>query len=482
MSFLGQLEPKAVWSHFDAILEIPRASGDERRMREHVVGLARRAGLEHQVDATGNLVVRKPGVAGHERGPVTVLQGHLDMVQEKNSDVEFDFGADAIRPQRDGDYVKATGTTLGSDNGIGVAALLALMEARDVVHGPLELLFTVDEETGLSGAKGLGHDLLRGRRLINVDSEEEGVLTIGCAGGADSYVYLPLSHEKTPAGASVLTVRVASLKGGHSGIDIHLGRGNALRILGRALHAVWLEHPFRVAAFRGGNAHNAIPREAVATIVATGGAAAIGDRLRQELEAIAGEFRPAEPGMQHAVSPGEPVTRSWTVESTETALRLIVALPHGMISMSYDIPGLVETSTNEAVVREDNGRLAVLMSSRSSVASALAGLRQRIRAVGSLAGATVEEHAGYPGWKPDTKSPLLGVVCEAHREVAGALPRVGAVHAGLECGIIGEKYPGMDMVSFGPQIEFPHSPDERVKVDSVGTFWRLLTKTLERLA
>jgi len=482
MSILSELEPQPVWSHFEKILQIPRASGKEQRIREHIVSLARQAGLEHRTDATGNLVVRMPGTPGHEQAPIVVMQSHLDMVQEKNSDVRFDFDRDAIRAQRDGAYVKASGTTLGSDNGIGVASMLALMEAKGVVHGPLELLFTVDEETGLAGAKGLGSDLLRGRLLINVDSEEEGVLTIGCAGGADTRLYLTVGRATTPPGSTSLTVGVSGLKGGHSGIDIHLQRGNAVRIVARALHAALLDHPFDIASFRGGNAHNAIPREAHATIVTTADATAIAARVSRELQDIARELAPAEPALQFAVTPGERIPKAWGAEATSRALRLLVALPHGVLAMSYDIPGLVETSTNEAVVIEEDGRLAVLMSSRSSIASSLAAVRARIRAIGELAGAEVEEHAGYPGWKPDTQSRMLGAVSQAYLEIHGEPPRVGAVHAGLECGIIGEKFPGMDMISFGPQIEFPHSPDERVKVDSVAPFWTLLTRTLERLA
>jgi dipeptidase D len=481
MSFVAELEPNSLWSHFDAILKIPRASGKEERIRDHVVSVAGKNGLECKVDTAGNVVVYKPGTAGHENAPTTVIQAHLDMVQQKNSDVSFDFDNDAIEPQRDGEYVKATGTTLGSDNGIGVASMMAVMEAKDVRHGPLELLFTVDEETGLTGASNLGDGLLQGRLLLNVDSEEEGVLTIGCAGGADSHVYLPLSKEAAPAVSKALAIRLFGLKGGHSGIDIHLQRGNAGRLLARALYAVSLKHAIRVADLQGGNAHNAIPREATAAIVVAEGADRIQDLLHDELESIRNEFRPAEPDMQFSVDVADAVGQVWTAESTTKGLQLIVGLPHGVEGMSYDIKGLVETSTNEAVIKEDDDRLSILMSSRSSEASALAALRQRIRAIAALSGANVEEDDGYPGWKPDVSSHLLDVLKEVHEQVTGNAPEVGAVHAGLECGIIGEKYPGMDMISFGPQIEFPHSPDERVKVDSVGVFYQLLTRTLERL-
>lgn len=481
MSFVAELEPSSLWTHFDEILKIPRASGKEEQIRDHVIAIADKYGLESKVDAAGNVVVYKPGSAGHESAPATVIQAHLDMVQQKNSDVSFDFANDAIEPRRDGEYIKATGTTLGSDNGIGVASMMAVMEAKDLVHGPLEFLFTVDEETGLTGASNLGDGLLKGRRLLNVDSEEEGVLTIGCAGGADSHVYLPLVKQAAPAGSKAVAIRLFGLKGGHSGIDIHLQRGNAGRLLARALYAVLPKQLFRVAELQGGNAHNAIPREATATIVAAKGIDRLQDLLAAELESIRVEFRPAEPDMQFSIEVGDVQGPVWTAKSTAHGLQLIVGLPHGVEGMSYDIKGLVETSTNEAVIEEDDGRLSILMSSRSSEATALAALRQRIRAIGSLAGADVAEDDGYPGWKPDVSSHLLDVLKEVHEQVTGQVPEVGAVHAGLECGIIGEKYPGMDMISFGPQIEFPHSPDERVKVDTVATFYGLLTTTLERL-
>ncbi|MDT8436444.1 MAG: aminoacyl-histidine dipeptidase [Gemmatimonadota bacterium] len=484
MTFVSDLEPSALWAHFDRLLEIPRGSRREERAREHVLSIARRNGLEHEVDATGNVVVRKPARPGREDAPAVVLQAHLDMVQEKNSDTEFDFDADAIRPVRDGEWLRADGTTLGSDNGIGVAAMLALLEAEDVAHGPLELLFTIDEETGLTGAAGLDGELLRGRTLINLDSEEEAVLTIGCAGGADTHLHLPVAREAVPDGAEGLEVRVAGLKGGHSGVDVHLQRGNAIAIVARALrHAFEAVPTLRVASLAGGNAHNAIPREAHAVAVVdaadAGEAAAL---LEAELAAAGAELATSDPGLTWTVERGGAPADAWTSGTTADATALLAALPFGVLRMSDDIEGLVETSTNLAVASEGDGRLTVLMSSRSSVMSALAAVRRRLRALGALVGAEVAEKDGYPGWKPDPSSPLLGVMRTVHREVTGVEPEVGAVHAGLECGIIGEKVPGMDMISFGPQIEFPHSPDERVRIDSVAPFWRVVTATLERLA
>jgi dipeptidase D len=483
MSFISEFEPRPLWAHFDEILKIPRASKDEGRIREYVLAVAERSGLESMVDGSGNVVVRKPGSSGHEESPTTILQSHLDMVQEKNSDIEHDFDTDPIEPVRDGEYLKAAGTTLGSDNGMGVAAMLAIMEDGSLAHGPLEFLFTVDEETGLTGAAGLGEDMLRGRLLLNLDSEEEGVLTIGCAGGGDTHLSLPVAEEPAPEGQAI-GVRVTGLKGGHSGVDIHLQRANAIKVLTRALYAASLEEPLRLAGLSGGNAHNAIPREARATVVLTGPDGAderFRDRMTSELNAIKAEVSTVDPGMTYEIAEtGSPET-ALTSESSDLVLSLVTTLPHGVTAMSPDIPGLVETSTNLAVVSRRNGKLEVLCSSRSSVATALRALRQRIRSAGSLAGAAAEEEEPYPGWQPDVSSALLALVKQVYTEHLGE-PEVGAVHAGLECGIIGEKYDGMDMISFGPQIEFPHSPDERVKIDSVGSFYTVLQAVLERLA
>ncbi len=483
MTFVSELQPTALWSHFDTILTIPRGSKHEEQAREFVTGIVDRAGLSYDVDAVGNVVARKPGTAGRENAPTVILQAHLDMVQEKNSGTDFDFATDAIRPVMDGEYLKADGTTLGSDNGIGVAAMLAILESDDIAHGPLEFVFTIDEETGLTGAGGLAEDLLEGRLLINLDSEEEGVLTIGCAGGADTYLTLPVALSDVGSGQAALAIRVEGMKGGHSGVDIHLQRGNAVRLLSRVLYGASLESGFRLASIAGGNAHNAIPREASAVVVCDPGAAErIAGLLDVELAAVAAELATIDPGFSWTIgavdAPGEAIDDSGTAR----VLELLTALPHGVLGMSPDIEGLVETSTNLAVVTVAPDSVKILMSTRSSVASALAAVRQRILAIGRLAGADVAEKDGYPGWKPDVSSAVLSVMGDVYRSVTGEDAEVGAVHAGLECGIIGEKYPGMDMISFGPQIEFPHSPDERVKVPSVEPFWRVLVAALERLA
>jgi len=481
MSFVADFEPQAVWRHFDRILTIPRGSGDEGRMRDYVLQVAAARGLQHQVDGTGNLLVRVPASPGREQARTVVLQGHLDMVNEKDSDIAHDFDRDPIKPQLKGEYLTASGTTLGSDNGIGVATMLALMESDDMVHGPLELLFTIDEETGLTGASGLDASLLSGRTLLNLDSEEEDTLTVGCAGGADLGLELPVPAEPAPGGAG-LRVRLRGMHGGHSGVDIHLQRGNAVKLLARILHAAVHEQPFRIASLEGGNKHNAIPREAQAVLVTEGDIAALRAALQAEFDAVKAEYAVADAGMTLELADAGGPAAAWSAEVSVHALHLLETLPHGVLAMSQDIEGLVETSTNLATVAVKEDTLVIGTSSRSSVASALRSVQQRLRAIAHLAMAKVEERNGYPGWKPDMQSPLLGVVREAYGEVYGSEPQVGAIHAGLECGIIGEKVPGMDMISIGPQIEYPHSPAERVRVPSVARFWELLRAVLARLA
>jgi dipeptidase D len=491
MTFVSELEPQALWGHFDEILKTPRPSKGEEGMRRYVLAVAERHGLENRRDEAGNVVVAKPGSAGRERSPVTVLQSHLDMVQEKNSDVDFDFARDAIRPARDGEYLTADGTTLGSDNGIGVAAMLALAEADAPAHGPLELLFTIDEESGLTGAAQLSADLLTGRRLLNLDSEEEGSVYVGCAGGVNVGLELPLRAAAVQGGAVALAVRVSGFRGGHSGVDIHLQRGNAIQLLGRALWAARRRAPLRLARLAGGSAHNAIPREASAVVVcADRDREAVADALQGEFAAIAAEVRAVDPEARIEVE-GAPqpkadrIDRSdgaWDQAASDRVLELVAALPHGVQAMSYDIPDLVETSANLATVTTRDGALEALVSVRSSVDSAKRALARRVEAIGALAGAGTRRDGDYPGWKPNLASDLLRAFKAVHERELGRQPEVKAIHAGLETGIIGEKYPGMDMISFGPQIEFPHSPDERVLIPSVERFWKVLQATLAALA
>ncbi len=483
MTFVSELSPTQLWGHFDRILTIPRGSKNEERIAAYVISVAQRRGLEHERDATGNIVVRKPAAPGVSSDEPTALQCHLDMVNEKNEEVDHDFEKDPIAPRRDDGYLLATGTTLGSDNGIGVAASLALMESQDVRHGPLEFLFTVDEVTGLTGAAGLQPGFLRARRLVNLDTEEEGALYVGCAGGAGVDIELELEYEPAARGTRARSVKLKGLRGGHSGVDIHLQRANANKLLARALAGAAGRQEFRLAHFQGGNMHNAIPREASALVVLPAdGEAAFREALEGELAALREEFAGAEPDFTWIVEAADPPGEVLAPDAHRRLLNLVTALPHGVHSYSYDIPELVETSCNLATVRMEDGRALLHVSNRSSVASALDGVQRQVAAVGRLAGAAVRYDEGYPGWKPDMQSELLAVARRVYGECFGKEPEVKAVHAGLECGIIGEKYPGMDMISLGPQIEFPHSPDERVKIDSVGDFYRALARILEELA
>jgi dipeptidase D len=404
------------------------------------------------------------------------------MVNEKSSDAPHDFDRDPLVPRREGEFVKATGTTLGADNGIGVAAMLAVLEADDLVHGPLEFLFTIDEETGLTGASDLDPSLLSGKLLLNLDTEEENEVTIGCAGAGMSHLSLALASGPPPAGSVALTVALTGLKGGHSGMEIHLPRGNANKLLARALYAASLAQPLHLGSLRGGGKHNAIPREASAVIfVRPEDRAAVTAELEKEAAAIQAEY-PAEPDLRLEARQAAAPSSAWTAEAGRQALALVQALPHGVIAMSQDIDDLVETSTNLAAVEPKDGGLGILLSTRSSVDSALRATRQRIRAAADLAGASVEENRGYPGWKPNPQAALLRTFRELHQRLTGKEAALRAVHAGLECGIIGEKIPGMEMISFGPLIQGAHSPDERVHVASVERFYHLLTATLAELA
>ena len=484
-SILASLKPELLWKHFDEVRKIPRASKDETRIAEYILGVAERLGLESDQDAAGNVVVRKAGSPGRENAVTLVLQGHMDMVCEKNADVEHDFTTDPIEIERDGEYITAKQTTLGADNGIGLAAALAVMEEISLDHGPLEMLFTVDEETGLTGANELGSDFLAGRILLNMDSEEEDSLCVGCAGGADSTITLPIKRAAARDGSELLRVSLKGLRGGHSGVDIHEQRGNANQLLARALWKAGRAHTFQLAVFKGGSKRNAIPREAEALLYVAGDAReAFEAALRAAADEIAAEIKPIDPGFELSVAVAAEADGSAPFDeaSRKTLLNLLFGLPHGVLVMSHDIPGLVETSTNLATVDTFNDKVALGMNSRSSVQSAIQATKDKIRAVSELAGASLVEGGQYPGWKPNMKSPALKAMKTIHKKLFDIDPTVEVIHAGLECGIIGEKYPGMDMISFGPQIENPHSPDERVQIGSVEKFWKLLVATLDEMS
>ena len=481
---LANLEPASVWGHFAEMTRIPRPSKHEERIAAWVRSVAEKHGFEVRSDDVGNLVVDVPATAGRESAPTVVIQGHLDMVCEKNKDVEHDFMNDPIRPQVNGDWVSATGTTLGSDNGIGVAAALAAATDRDVAHGPLELLFTLDEETGLTGAQKLDGELLHGRTLLNLDSEEDGVIFAGCAGGADTYLSITPNRQPAPAGSRAHAVEVGGLRGGHSGLNIHENRGNALKILTRLLdRAAASGVPFDLETLSGGSAHNAIPREARAVIHLPEGAdTAFENVLASFVADVRSELKGIDDGIEIRSTPEPSSGEVMAPDDRDRLLALLMALPHGVLGMSTALPGLVETSNNLATVTPENGCVKIVASSRSSVAPTQDAVLASIRAVGGLAGADVETHDGYPGWKPNMDSPVLAVVRGVYSEVWEHEPQVTAIHAGLECGLLGEKVPGLDMISFGPQIEGAHSPDERVQISSVARFWEALKRTLDRLS
>ncbi len=484
---LDKLEPRLVWKHFDAIRQVPRPSKHEERIAEHVVAWGKSVGLATGRDATGNVLVKVPATPGHEKAPVIVLQGHLDMVPEKNSDVTFDFEKDAIQVRVVGDYVYATGTTLGADNGIGVATAMAVAEDPAVVHGPLELLFTVDEETGLTGATQLDPGLLSGRTLINLDTEEDAALYIGCAGGADTHAAFTVTREDALASTVPVRISVRGLRGGHSGVDIHENRGNALKFLVRTLAAVRRAGiEFGIVSIAGGSKHNAIPREADAVVrVATSSEGALRATVNEAARVLKEEFGEIDPGqrLECATLAELPENRKVFIRfDNERLLDALLACPHGVLAMSRAVPGLVETSNNLAVVTTEGNAVNVVTSSRSSVMPSLAATTEQVGAAFRLGGAEVEHLEGYPGWKPNPNSIVLNRALAVYEREFGAKPAVKAIHAGLECGLIGEKYPGMDMVSMGPQIESPHSPDERVQISTVGRFYRLLSETLKELA
>lgn len=480
-SALQNLEPAVVWKHFDALASTPRASKKEAAVRDYVLAQAKRLGLEATVDAVGNVVVRKPAAKGRESAPVTALQGHLDMVCEKNEGHPHDFDKDPIRIVRDGDWLKADGTTLGSDNGVGVAAALAVMESTDIAHPPLEFVFTIDEETGLTGASEFPNGVLKSHYFLNLDGEEKGTLCIGCAGGINTRATRKVTLRAPKLGAA-RRIKVSGLKGGHSGVDIHQGRGNAVRILGRVLQEVSEKLPIEIAQLQGGSAHNAIPREASAVVTLDPAKEqdfkAVVEKCDADLRAELGAF---DSGVKIAVEPAANPSQVLDTADGNAVVNLLVTLHHGVLAMSPDIPGLVQTSTNVATVSQKGDQVEVVTSQRSAIESSKFATARMIATVCKAAGFDVIHGSGYPGWKPEPNSDLVKKARVVHEQVLGKDPELVAMHAGLECGVIGEKHPGMQMISFGPQIENPHSPNERVQISSVEPFWKYLKAVLEQL-
>lgn len=476
---LSALKPALVWKHFAQIVRIPRPSSHEEKIRKYVMDFAREKGLECKEDAAHNVYVRKPASKGMEDRKGVVLQAHLDMVPQKNNDKKFDFTKDAIDAYVDGEWVTADGTTLGADNGIGAAAILAVLEDDSLVHGPLEALFTATEETGMDGAFGLKKGLLHGDILLNLDSETEGELYVGCAGGLDASMTFSYEEESVPASSTAFLVEVKGLKGGHSGIEIVLERGNANLVLFRLLKMAEKAFGLRLSSVDGGGLRNAIPREARAVVtVPAAEAGAFREAVRDFERTVREELRGVDEGV--SVTAEETALPASLID-TDTQRRLIRAVhgcPNGVVRMSPSMKGLVQTSTNLARVVSSGGRIAVQCLLRSSVGSEKRDLGERIASVFELAGAEVVLSGAYDGWNPDMDSPILAAMVASYERLFGRRPAVTAIHAGLECGIIRTNYPHLDMISFGPTICYPHSPDEKVSIPSVERFWNYLLETL----
>ncbi len=479
---LTDLKPEAVWRHFEAITHIPRPSHSEEKIRQYIVDFAKAQGLEYIVDEGNNVMIRKPATPGMENREGAVLQAHLDMVPQKNNDKVFDFEKDGIEAYVDGEWVTANGTTLGADNGIGVAAVLAVLESTDLVHGPIEGLFTATEETGMDGAFGLREGMLQGRTLLNLDSEAEGELYVGCAGGIDANITLKYQTMPTPSASKAYTVEVKGLKGGHSGIEIILNRANANKLMFRLLREAQMSLSLEIASVDGGGLRNAIPREAVAVVtVPSANAEALEALAAEYLAMYKEEFKGVDDDITLTLTPTETPAEVMATESAVTLARAIMACPNGVIDMSRAMENLVQTSTNFARVVTDGSCVVMQALTRSSMRSEKMWVAEMIRSTFELAGAEVELTGSYEGWNPNMDSPILHTMSENYEKLYGVKPRIMAIHAGLECGIIGGKYPGMDMISFGPTICYPHSPDEKVNIASVAKFWEFLCATLANM-
>lgn len=480
MSDIRNLEPKLLWKYFYEITQIPRPSKKEKGMTEYMKKFGQEHGLETITDKTGNVILRKPATRGMENRKGIILQGHLDMVPQKNSDKKFDFEKDPIETRIDQGWVKANGTTLGADNGIGVAAIMTAFTDPKVVHGPLEALFTVDEETGMTGAQNLKKGILRGEIMINVDSEDEGELYVGCAGGVDVSAVRNYKQEKAPSGLTAYNLTLRGLRGGHSGVDIHLGRANANKLMFRFFQQAEHDFGMRIAEYAGGDLRNAIPRESFATITVPS------IKKAQFVKFVKGyekmyrtEFKEVDPDIQMVMKECDVPAKLMNEGDQYRIIRAVFVCPNGVQRMSQSMPGLVETSNNLAIVRIKNGKFEAYCLTRSSVDTAKEAVAWKIAAGFQLADADVQLSGSYPGWNPNMASPILAAMQDTYKKLYGKIPAIKAIHAGLECGIIMGSYPKLDSISFGPTIRYPHSPDEKVDIESVGKFWNFLVATLK---
>jgi dipeptidase D len=483
MTKLGNLKPAGVWKYFEEISKIPRPSKQEEKMIAYVVDFAKSHHLSFKKDPTGNVLISKPAHKGFEKRQTVCLQSHLDMVCEKNSNSRHNFETDPIRVVVDDGWVKAEDTTLGADNGIGVAAQLALLADPDAKHGPLECLFTIDEETGLNGAMGLESNFFTGKILLNLDSEDEGELFIGCAGGMNTVATLKYNTRRTPEKSSAFRLDITGLQGGHSGTDIHKNRGNSIKILNQFLWEIRNRFDARLSIFEGGNLRNAIPREAYAIIVVPDTHKEVfTEYFKDYTRGLMAEYFMDEPGIQITMVPVPLPDKVLKKKIQEKLLNSLFACPHGVISWSRVMDNLVETSTNLASVKfEGMNRIVISTSQRSAVNSAKIQIGNRVKSTFKLAGAVLEQTEGYPGWNPNPSSEILRTTVASYKRLFGVEPAVKAIHAGLECGLFLEKYPWLDMISIGPTILDPHSPSERINIATTEKFWQLLLDVLENI-
>jgi dipeptidase D len=479
---IRNLEPKAVWEFFYQLTQVPRPSKHEDKIQAFMVKFGNDLGLETIKDEVGNVIIRKPATPGMENCKGVVLQGHLDMVPQANSDKNHNFATDPIQAYIDGDWVTADGTTLGADNGMGVAASMAILASKEIAHGPIEALFTCDEETGMTGAFGLKPGLLKGDILLNLDSEDEGELYVGCAGGINGNFSFDAKLKEAPTHHVAFKLSITGLKGGHSGLDIPLERGNANKILFRYLNLAAERYSARIMDVNGGSLRNAIPREAFATLIVPETVAAdIPACVARYEEIVKKELASADPGVTITVEPTEMPERVISDGVQSRLTKAINGCPNGVIRMSMDMPGLVETSTNLAVVKLNGDKVYVQCLLRSSVDSAKEDLANSIASVFRLADAEVVFDGEYPGWKPNMDSDILKVMQKTYQSLYNKIPEIKAIHAGLECGLLGGVYPNWDMISFGPTMRFPHSPDEKVHIETVGKFYKWLLETLKNI-
>ncbi len=477
---IRNIEPKVVWENFYQLTQIPRPSKKEQKVIEFMKKFGEELGLETIVDEIGNVIIKKPATPGMEDRKGIILQAHLDMVPQANSDSNHNFETDPIDAYIDGEWVTARGTTLGADNGMGVAAAMAVLQSKDLEHGPIEALFTIDEETGMTGAFGLKPGMLDGDILMNLDSEDEGELYIGCAGGIDGNFKIQLSYENTHENTKAFKIFVKGLKGGHSGVDIHLGRGNSNKILFRVLKQAATKFNARIAKVVGGSLRNAIPRESYAIItLPENNIADFEAFVKEQKEIIGNEIKTVDPDLEISLETVDLPEKVLTTKSEATLINFVYALPNGVIRMSNEMEGLTETSTNLAIITTNDTEAKIACLLRSSVDSAKQDLAETMASIADLAGAEYSFEGEYPGWKPNPDSPILATMLKGYENQFGKIPEIKAIHAGLECGLLGGVYPNWDMISFGPTIRYPHSPDEKVNIESVKKFWDFLVETIK---